>query len=141
MGGAGEPTRRPDSVGVEPYDPILSSHPSWRLVTDTLMRPTRRLGRAALPGRCRSVRLRGSPERVRRPFLVLLQVGFTQPPRSPGALVVSYTTVSPLPAPPFPESRPLAVCLCGTFPRVTPVDVPTTLPCGVRTFLDLPSFD
>ena len=31
------------------------------------------------------------------PFLTLLQVGFTEPLRSPGALVVSYTTVSPLP--------------------------------------------
>ena len=34
-----------------------------------------------------------------RPCLALLQVGFTEPPRSPGALVVSYTTVSPLPVP------------------------------------------
>jgi hypothetical protein len=31
------------------------------------------------------------------PCLALLPVGFTEPPRSPGALVVSYTTVSPLP--------------------------------------------
>ena len=31
------------------------------------------------------------------PFLTLLQVGFTEPFRSPGTLVVSYTTVSPLP--------------------------------------------
>ncbi len=30
--------------------------------------------------------------------LGLLRVGFTEPPQSPGALVVSYTTVSPLPA-------------------------------------------
>jgi hypothetical protein len=29
--------------------------------------------------------------------LALLRVGFTEPLRSPGALVVSYTTVSPLP--------------------------------------------
>ena len=29
--------------------------------------------------------------------LSLLQVGFTEPPQSPGTLVVSYTTVSPLP--------------------------------------------
>jgi len=29
--------------------------------------------------------------------LGLLQVGFTEPPQSPEALVVSYTTVSPLP--------------------------------------------
>src|ERR1043165_7394526 len=46
------------------------------------------LGRAAL-------------ERSRRepwfPFLTLLRVGFTKPPQSPAALVVSYTTVSPLP--------------------------------------------
>src|SRR5690606_28081207 len=32
-------------------------------------------------------------------LLILLQVGFTEPLRSPGTLVVSYTTVSPLPAP------------------------------------------
>src|ERR671911_147474 len=31
------------------------------------------------------------------PCLTLLQVGFTEPPGSPRALVVSYTTVSPLP--------------------------------------------
>jgi len=29
--------------------------------------------------------------------LTLLRVGFTEPPQSPAALVVSYTTVSPLP--------------------------------------------
>ncbi len=33
------------------------------------------------------------------PCLALLRVGFTEPRRSPGALVVSYTTVSPLPLP------------------------------------------
>src|SRR6185437_121404 len=32
-----------------------------------------------------------------RALLTLLQVGFTKPPQSPAALVVSYTTVSPLP--------------------------------------------
>jgi len=41
-------------------------------------------------------------------------VGFTKPHRSPGALVVSYTTVSPLPG---NAGRSV---LCGTFPRVTP---------------------
>src|SRR5712692_8329833 len=30
------------------------------------------------------------------PLLTLLRVGFTEPPQSPAALVVSYTTVSPL---------------------------------------------
>lgn len=48
------------------------------------------------------------------PFLALLRVGFTEPPRSPGVLVGSYPTVSPLPA------RSRRSVLCGTFPRVTP---------------------
>src|SRR5271165_2268469 len=49
------------------------------------------------------------------PLLALLRVGFTEPPQSPAALVVSYTTVSPLP----PLTRGRSV-FCGTFPRVTP---------------------
>ena len=64
-------------------------HPSGTAVADDLMRSTRRLGRAALE------RLR-STGRSRR-LLTLLRVGFTEPPQSPAALVVSYTTVSPLP--------------------------------------------
>src|SRR5660397_297055 len=32
-------------------------------------------------------------------LLTLLRVGFTEPPQSPGALVRSYRTVSPLPVP------------------------------------------
>jgi hypothetical protein len=51
----------------------------------------------------------------RRPCLALLRVGFTEPPRSPGVLVSSYLTVSPLPA-----HRCRRSVLCGTFPRVTP---------------------
>ena len=39
----------------------------------------------------------GSASEDPRPFLVLLQVGFAEPPQSPGVLVVSYTAVSPLP--------------------------------------------
>ena len=54
-----------------------------RALPTRLQRPTRELGRAALK---RSV-----------PCLTLLQVGFTEPPGRPGTLVVSYTTVSPLP--------------------------------------------
>ena len=48
-------------------------------------------------------------------LLTLLRVGFTEPPGSPRALVVSYTTVSPLP----PANRGRSV-FCGTIPRVTP---------------------
>jgi hypothetical protein len=118
-GGAGEPARRPDSVRgrVSRTSPELPSIWASRC----------RDGHATLPadsggppsrGRCRPRRLRGARPRTGS-FLVLLQVGFTQPRRSPDALVVSYTTVSPLPAL-RSEPEPLAVCLCGTVPRVTP---------------------
>src|SRR5699024_2995767 len=47
-------------------------------------------------------------------FSVLLQAGFTEPQQSPAVLVVSYTTLSPLPR----LLRRFA--FCGTIPRVTP---------------------
>ncbi len=66
-------------------------------------------------------------------LLTLLRVGFTEPPRSPGTLVVSYTTLSPLPAP----VRVPAVCFLWHCPAGHPGWVlPTTPPCGARTFLD-----
>src|SRR3954452_11246035 len=66
-------------------------------------------------------------------FLTLLQVGFAKPFRSPGTLVVSYTAVSPLPR----RRGGAAVCSLWHFPAGHPGWVlPTTLPCGARTFLD-----
>jgi len=58
-------------------------------------------------------------------------VGFAEPPQSPAVLVVSYTAVSPLP-------RLLgAVCFLWHCPAGHPGwALPTTLPCGARTFLD-----
>jgi hypothetical protein len=47
------------------------------------------------------------------PYLVLLPVGFTEPGRSPGLLVSSYLTVSPLPRGPSPPRR---FVFCGTIP-------------------------
>ena len=47
--------------------------------------------------------------------MTLLPVGFTEPHQSPDALVVSYTTVSPL-----PEIASRRSIFCGTVPRVTP---------------------
>ncbi len=73
------------------------------------MRSTRRLGRAVLE------RLR-SAGRNRR-LLTLLQVGFTEPPQSPAALVVSYTTVSPLPSG-EPDGGLFSVALSRGSPRV-----------------------
>ena len=81
----GESACRPGSVR-----PLArgGDHPSGTVVADSLVRPTRELGRTALK---RSRRERQFP------FLTLLRVGFTKPPQSPAVLVVSYTTVSPLP--------------------------------------------
>jgi hypothetical protein len=67
----------------------------------------------------------------RGPFLALLRVGFTEPSRSPGMLVGSYSTVSPLPGRLGP-----AVCFLWHCPAGHPgLPLATTLPCGVRTFL------
>ena len=73
------------------------------------------IGRAALD------RLRSAPNPAR--LLALLRVGFTEPSRSPGTLVVSYTTVSPL-----PRSRG-AVCFLWHCPAGHPgLPLATTLP-------------
>src|SRR5262245_45940983 len=44
------------------------------------------------------------------PYLVLLPVGFAEPGRSPGLLVSSYLTVSPLPRPVAKRAESRAVC-------------------------------
>ena len=85
------------------------------MVTHRLKRPTRgyRTGRP-----------------LASPYLALLRVGFTEPARSPGLLVRSYRTVSPLPR------LSGAVCFLWHFPEGHPWwTLSTTLPCGARTFL------
>ena len=69
------------------------------------------------------------------PCSTLLRARFTQPTRSHGPLVVSYTTVSPL-----PESRKTpAVCFLLHFLAGYPGwELPTALLCGARTFLGTP---
>jgi len=65
--------------------------------------------------------------------MTLLRVGFAEPSRSPATLVSSYLTVSPLPV---PIAEPSAVCSLLHFPSGHPAwALPSTLPCGVRTFL------
>src|SRR6478735_508337 len=64
----------------------------------------------------------GSPRTCAHPvqardFLILLQVGFTDPAGSPRSLVVSYTTVSPLP-PGKPGGGLFSVALSRGLPRV-----------------------
>jgi hypothetical protein len=101
-------------------------------VSRILSRTTIHLG-ASLP--VRSCGLPGTRSTGRRrPCLALLRVGFAEPPQSPVMLVSSYLTVSPLPV---PEIGPSAVCSLLHFPSGHPAwELPSTLPFGVRTFLD-----
>ncbi len=80
-----------------------------------------------LPGRLIRTRSGKIP---RRPYSVLLPVGFTVPLPLPERAVRSYRTVSPLPA----MSR--RSVFCGTFPGVAPAGrYPAPFVHGARTFL------
>jgi hypothetical protein len=75
-----EPAYKPDSV-----------HPAINAGPATIhLGPPLPAASSGLPGSSG-----GPPSSA--PCLALLQVGFTEPPSSPRTLVVSYTTVSPLP--------------------------------------------
>ena len=107
----GEPACRPGSVR-----PLTrgGDHPSGTAVADSLVRSTRehRAGRPQTLAQGTAV-----------PLLTLLRVGFTEPPQSPAALVVSYTAVSPLP----PRGRGgglFSVALSRGSPRVGVTDHP-----------------
>jgi hypothetical protein len=120
---AGELACRPGSVR-----PLARAdgHPSRTAVAGSLVRSTREHRAGRPQSLAQACRLRGTA------LLTLLQVGFTEPPQSPAALVVSYTTVSPLP----PGRSRVAVCFLWHCPAGHPGSaLPTTLPCGARTFL------
>ena len=109
-----EPICKPDSVTVV-FD---SRRPS-------IWEPRCQDPRAAYPGPSG-----GQPG----PCLALHRVGFAEPSSSPMTLVVSYTTVSPLPC---ELMLALAVCSLLHFPSGHPAwKLSSTLPFGVRTFLD-----
>jgi hypothetical protein len=74
----------------------------------------------------------GDPQTL--PYLVLHRVGFAELPRSPEELVRSYRAVSPLPGTNWCQ----AVCFLLHFPsRHRDSVLRSTLPCGVRTFLQI----
>ena len=103
----------------EPADkpgPVVDSHSSRRIVTDTLKQPTRRH--------------RGPRHRL--PIWPCSRWGL--PCRSVAGLAVrSYRTVSPLPR--IPKDRS-AVCSLLHFPSARAAQaLPGTVPCGARTFL------
>ena len=103
--------------------PLLArgdGHPSGTAVADSLVRSTRGAS-AGQPSSARAGRL---PKPTA--LLTLLRVGFTKPPQSPAALVVSYTTVSPLPCahPRVRTRRSFSVALSRGSPRVDVIDHP-----------------
>ena len=98
--------------------------------------PTASCGLPASIGRAALERSRSWAPLPASALLTLLRVGFTEPPQSPAALVVSYTTFSPLPPDQVATWNPAAVCFLWHFPAGHPGSaLPTTLPCGARTFL------
>ena len=112
---------KPSSVPGRPGD----DHSSRTPVARGLQRPTRELQAGHLQA---------------LPYLVLLRVGFSKPAVSPLPLVSSYLTFSPLPwravrEPPL-QRRNQAVWSLWHFPWGCPRwGLPSTLPCGARTFL------
>ena len=119
--------REGDELACKP-DPVVGLHRPV-IIHLGLPLPTASCGLPA--GIERATRLRSSASFPSPRLLTLLRVGFAKPPQSPAVLVVSYTTVSPLPG------LLLAVCSLWHFPAGRPGwELPTTLPCGVRTFLD-----
>jgi hypothetical protein len=111
-----ESVYKPDPVPDRSGD----DHPSGTAVTSSLVRSTSK-HKASSPFAWAS----------KLTLLTLLRVGFTELMQSPAPLVVSYTTVSPLPR------FPLAVCFLWHCPADHSGWVlPTTLLCEVRTFLD-----
>ena len=124
---ADESTCKPDSVPVACA--TMGGHPSGTVVANGLVRPTRRLGRAAL-------------ERLRRHRPLASSTsswpcsGWGLPSRI--SHLMRWWSLTP-PFHPYrstPKNRP-AVCSLWHCPAGHPGWVlPTTLPSGVRTFLD-----
>jgi hypothetical protein len=76
------------------------------------------------------------PQRERRPYLVLLPVGFTVPSPSPATRCALTAPFHPRPRACGPGGQ---TALCGTFPRVTPAGrYPAPFFHGARTFLPVP---
>src|SRR4051812_37289337 len=117
-----------------PVSPILS-RAAIHLPRATL---ARRAGRAL----ARPAADLGLGGQRRRPCLALHRVGFALTRRVTAPPVRSYRTISPLPATELTcGPATWAVWFLWHFPAGFPGSgLPTTLPCGVRTFLEGPVF-
>ena len=104
------------------------SHSSRSAIAGGLKQPTRNFGCRPEP----SSRGRGGSPLV--PYLVLLRVGFTLPPRLPEARCALTAPFHPYPG--GCRGGTFSVALSVNYPlRVAPRPLAGTLPCGDRTFL------
>jgi hypothetical protein len=114
-GGTCDPNRHPTAVKLErTCKPGSVPAAPWGGRPATIsLRPWLPTASSGLPGRWYGTGRSASSVAGRTPScLTLLRVGFAEPGRSPGLLVSSYLTVSPLPS----ESPPTAVCFLLHFP-------------------------
>ena len=102
----------------------LDGHSSGTFVAERLARPTRTAAR-----KCASPAVKPA----RRPYLVLLPVGFAMPLPLPVARCALTAPFHPYPLPRRGNGR---FAFCGTFPRVAPAGrYPAPYFRGARTFL------
>jgi len=123
---AGEPACRPGSV-----HPLARAggHPSGTAVADSLVRSTRE-HRAGRP----PALAQGPRPRPRPPSWPCS--GWGLPSRR--SHLRRWWSLTP-PFHPYPRTDPGAVCFLWHYPAGHPGSaLPTTLPCGARTFLDAP---
>lgn len=123
---ANEPTCKPDPV------PTLADR--WR---PSIWTHRRRVPRAANPrARTSSPRTLAHPHRLAVRTSALLRVGFTEPSRSPVALVRSYRTVSPLPFR-VRDGGLFSVALSRGLPRVAVSNHPAAVESGLSSAVGL----
>lgn len=125
-----QPACKPGSVGHRPLArAIRDGHSSGTMFAHGLEQPTRTAGLTSPRG---VIAFANSP--LRRPYSVLLPVGFTMPAPLPDPRCALTAPFHPYPA--KPEGEAGRFVLCGTFPRVAPAGrYPAPHVKGARTFL------
>jgi hypothetical protein len=110
-----EPACKPDSV--HRTCASQTTCPGGRIASARRRNETATIYLCGLPGGCFGrLAVRRNERATRASCLALLRTGFTEPHRSPDALVSSYLTFSPL----LPRRGAGAVSFLWHFPRVAP---------------------
>ena len=125
-----QPACKPGSVRHRPLArTIRDGHSSGTMFAHGLEQPTRTAGLTSPRG---VIACANSP--LRRPYSVLLPVGFTMPAPLPEPRCALTAPFHPYPA--KPEGEAGRFVLCGTFPGVAPAGrYPAPYVKGARTFL------